>query len=217
MNKVLISSFLLALFLITVPSAFADSGTTCTGQYGAYGATCQTTSLSVSKLIKNPVTGELVDTLSSSGPHFLPEQTVNFRVTVKNTGNTDLTNIQVQDKFPDFTDFVSGPGSFDSNSRAENFSIDKLKPGEFRDFDIVGKIKNAASMATNSLSCVTNFAQASVSNQNASDTALFCIENQILVTTTVLPRTGPADTALVLFGSFAMLIVSAFMFKKARA
>lgn len=212
MNKIFLA-ILFALFLLPV-TVLADTSTSCSS---IYGAGCPTGAISINKTIKNPTTGELVDTLGSNGPHFLPNQTVNFRLQVKNIGSADLNNIQIQDRFPDFVDFVSGTGNFDPGSRTLNFSLDTLKPGEFRNFDIVGKISSGNSLPSSGLSCVTNYAQATVDKQFASDTSVFCIETQVLAATAELPKTGPASGLLILMGSVLMLATSAFFYKKARA
>lgn len=212
MNK-LIFSLIIFFFLAFPTLSFADTSNNCGTIYGGQ---CTSSSLTINKTVKNPVTGEFVDTLGSNSPHFLPSQTVNFRLHVQNTSNTDLNGIQVQDKFPDFLDFVSGPGTFDNNTRALTFTLDNLKTGEFRDIDVTGKVKSGSNLPNTNLTCVTNYAQASKDNQSSSDTAVFCIENQILAPVQELPKTGPASTMLILFGSVFMLAISAFLYKKAR-
>lgn len=209
MKKTIIG--LTALALLALPSAtFADSGQGC---QQVYGGQCVSTNLILKKTVKNPVTGEYTDILGSNAPHYLPSQTVPFRIHIQNTGNTDLNNIQVMDKFPDFLDFKDGPGKFDTTKGILNFTVDSLKQGEFRDIDITGVVRSGSNPG---VTCLSNFAQATAGDQTPSGTAVFCIENQIMAPVQELPKTGPTSTLLILLGSIITLVTSAFFYKKAR-
>lgn len=218
MNKLLILLVFTFLTLVAFPKlAWADSG--CNpSTYGqtTYGGECPSPNLNIEKFVKNPSTGQFVENLEASNPHFLADQKIIFRLKITNNSNSELTNIEIKDKFPDFTDFISGPGKFDQNTKTLTFSIDKLKPGEFREYEITGKIKPKSALSSNDLSCVTNYSEAKSGGQFSSDTSVYCIENQILAPVQELPKTGPASAILVLLGSSALLATSAFLYKKAR-
>ena len=211
MKKLIIGSLIASsLFLPTTILADSSCGS-------IYGGNCANPNFTINKTVKNPVNGEFVDNLSANSPHFLPDQTINFRLHVQNTGNTDLNNVQVQDRLPNYIDFISGPGSFDKNSTTLTFTVDNLKQGEFRDYDVAAKIQPTSAIPTNGISCVTNFAQATMSNQISSDTSVFCIESQVMAPVQQLPKTGPKETGLLLSASIIMLLASVFLYRKARA
>lgn len=169
--------------------------------------------LVLNKQVKNPQNGLFVENLTVTDAHFLPGQEITFRVELRNTGGNELKGINVKDKLPDFVDFVSGPGSFDSNTKTLNSVIDVLGPGESKTFEIKAKIRPEADLPKNQLTCVTNLAQASVGQIFTQDTAVFCIEAQVLGITRELPVTGPDNIGLTALISTLSLAVSIFLFK----
>lgn len=177
----------IALSLIATPVSASRFNSNCPN---IYGADCPTSSLIIDKKIQHPQSGELLDTLSSSSVTFLPGQEVTFRIEVKNTGNTDLWDVKATDRLPDFVEFVTGPGSFDAGSRSVNWSIDKITPGETKQYFIKVKVKNADQIPDLSLTCVTNFTEARKDNLTAQDTAAFCIQSKVLGIVKELPKTG---------------------------
>ncbi len=217
MKKILSLLIFVLLALFSLPNvAFADTG--CVSAYGqsVYGADCPTANLVIEKFVKNPSTGQFVENLEASNPHFLADQKIIFRLKITNNVSSELTNIAVRDRLPNFTDFVSGPGKFDQKTKTLSFTIDRLKPGEFREYEITGKIKPKSQLTDDVLSCVTNYAETQANSQFSSDTSVFCIENQILAPVQELPKTGPASAILVLIGSGALLATSVFLYRKAR-
>lgn len=200
--------FLIVLSFFLIKPVFADQ-TTCPSIYGAQ---CPTGALSVDKKVVHPTSGELFETLGSN-VHFLPGQLVTFKIRVQNTGSIDLRNIQLTDQFPDFLDFISGQGNFDSN-RDLNTAIDLLKPSEFRDFDIVGKVQADKNLPRDGI-CVTNHVEARSGEFFSSDNSVVCLQPQVLGVTTELPRTGPG-AALVLISSVFLSVASLIFFKKAK-
>lgn len=206
MKKILLFSFLL-IFLFYPTQVGADY---LIPQGGA-GVISQ---LSINKTVKNPQTGIFVENLLVSDPHFLPDQNINFRIEVRNSGNTDLTSISVKDVLPNSVDFVSGPGNFDNSSKTLNFSVDKLNPGESKTLEITGKISSSNFIATNQITCFTNLTEARVNQLVNQDTATFCIETQILAPLQELPKTGPAKTLGILGGSISLLVISLLFYRK---
>lgn len=197
-----ISAFLLSfIFFLFVPNAYADYIINPTPQ--------PTSQISMNKLVQNPSTGQFVDNLNSTEFKFLPKQEVLFRLEVKNNGQTDLNNIQVKDRLPDFLDFISGPGTFDEASKTLNFNIDKLSPGESKVFDLKASVKTIDMGSI----CVTNFAEAKVNNLIAQDTAVICIEKKVLGEVTKLPVTGPSSLLIIIF-SISLFLTSTYLNKK---
>ncbi len=208
----LLLALLLVIGSVAAPAvAFAQYNPTCPS---VYGAKCPTGNLFLDKKVKNPQTGELVESLSANDATFIPGQEVSFRIEVKNTSSGDLNNIQVQDKFPDFLEYVSGPANFDQSTRTITWNIDKLKQGEFKLFDIKGKIVEGKGFPNSGMSCLTNHSQAKTDQQIAQDTAVFCVQTKVLPATTELPKTGPKETALLMTVSLWALLMAGYFYKQ---
>lgn len=188
-----IFSLILTIVTLLVPttSILADgTNPTCPS---IYGVACPSGQLSLDKKIQNPKNGEWVETLNANDITFISNQEVSFRVEVKNTGSTNLTNVSVKDQLPDFVIFTSGTGSFDTNTKTLSWTIDNLNAGEFKQFFIKAKVKSQSELPQATITCLTNFSQASKDNLQAQDTAGFCLQTPVL--TKVLP--APAKVAPV--------------------
>lgn len=179
-----------------------------------YGAKCPTGNLFIDKKIQNPTTGEFVETLNANEANFLIGQEINFKIEVKNTGNVELKNINIQDRLPTFTEFVSGPGKLDTGTNILSWVIGNLKPGESQFFDLKVKIKSDKGLPQKGMTCLTNFAEADTDKLSAQDMAGFCIQTQILGQATELPQTGVGETATLVMASFLTLLAGIFLFNK---
>lgn len=229
MKKALPFSLLFsAFFLLGALPAAAD--VICQPIYGG-GETCvQKGNILINKTVANPKTGTFVDNLSINDDKFLQDQTVTFQLAVTNTGGTTLSTVNVKDVFPQFVNFVAGPGNFDPNSKTLTFALNNLNPNESRTFTLTAVIVNANELpADRGIVCVVNQAQASSNGQLSSDNAQFCIQKQVLaaqvpttkgglkvfapqpVTTT--PATGPE--MLPLIGLIPTGLIGFFLRKKA--
>lgn len=170
--------------------------------------------LVLNKTVRNPQSGQFVDNLFNNDPHFLPEQEVTYRIEIRNNTQSELNNIQVQDKLPNELNFLVGPGNFDPNTRTLTFAVDRLASGETKSFEIKGKVKPANELTAVPLNCeVKNTATAVIGKAPAQDTSLICIETKVLGVVQELPKTGPGNT-LVWIGSFLMLFMSLIFLKK---
>src|SRR5450830_1234420 len=110
MKKLLLSLFLLSALSFLPGKAYAD----CQTVYGG-GQTCTYSSFSLQKFVQVPGQSNFVNNLYSDSP-FALSQTVNFKIIVTNTGSQDLSSVTVIDTFPQYVNFVSGPGSFNKNN-----------------------------------------------------------------------------------------------------
>lgn len=186
-------------FLTTAKNTLADTNPACPT---VYGAACPAGALFLDKKVQHLKTGEFLDTLSAADVTFPPNQEVNFRIEVKNTGTATLNSVQVQDKLPAELNFVSlsVTGNFDSNNRTVNWTIDTLDPGQSRFFQIKGQVKPQNELPATDNSCVSNFAQAKKDTAVASDSAVLCIQTQALkvAPVTELPKTGPKELVYLL-------------------
>src|SRR5438046_2943602 len=123
MKKIITFLTLLITLLIASP-AYAD-----------YGAAQPTTTLFVNKTVFSPQANSFVDNITVDKQAFLPGQEVLFRITVKNSIQSNLSNVQVTDQLPSVLTFVSGPGKLDSNNNL-TFTIDSLDVNEEKVFEI---------------------------------------------------------------------------------
>jgi len=195
LKQIAAGTAVVAALSISAAPAFAS------GQYSTPEA--PRAKIMIDKGVFDPTSNTYVDNLSISQHNFLPGQEVKFKVDVKNTGDKDLWNIDVTDKFPSEVEFVSATGNYDKNTHSLYFKIDGLKPNEVTSREIRVKVKAANEIHSN-MQCPTNFAEAKVEHMIDQDTAQFCISKQVLGETKELPKTGVS--------SFAMLIGSTIAF-----
>ena len=226
MKKVISSLFLSSMLFIAMSiSASADSS--CQPIYGG-GETCvQVGNVFVNKTVQNPQNNAFVDNLGVNDPKYSPSSNVTFHITVTNNGGNTISKITVKDILPQFVNFVSGPGSFDSNSKTLTFELGDLKAGESRTFTVVGKTADQDKLpSSQGITCVVNQAISTANNgQESSDNSQFCIEKPVLGETTkgglkVFPAQPIAKTPatgaemLGLFGLIPSGVLGFFLRKK---
>jgi uncharacterized repeat protein (TIGR01451 family) len=199
----IIATSLILGFLIAsnATSAFAD----CQAIYGGSQNCTTSYTFTVQKLVQVPGKsgGSYVNNLSINDAKYAPNQTVNFQVNVKNTSSQTIPTITVKDIFPQYLSFVSGAGSFDTNSNTLTFTVSNLGAGETKTFNLVGKVADATTLPSDQgVVCLINQANGTDNNGavNASSSQ-FCVEKAVLgtsfpvVTTkggiTTTPATGP--------------------------
>lgn len=179
------------MFLKTVPSFAAVS---CQPIYGG-GQTCiQVGKLVINKTVLSPVSNVFVDNLGINDVKFQPSSSVTFQLVVTNISDSDISRVEVKDTFPNFVNFTSGPGAFDTNSKTLTFSFDNLKKGESRTFTLQGTVVAANQLpADQGVVCVVNqvSAKSEPSNESASDNAQFCIEKQVIGVQVPSGKGGP--------------------------
>ena len=70
-------------------------------------------------------------------------QTVDFQITVTNTGSQTIPTITVVDTFPQFLNFVSGPGTFNSSNNTLTYVVNNLGSGQKQSVDVSGNISGS--------------------------------------------------------------------------
>lgn len=181
-KKLLISIFLAATsYLLVTGSAKAD--VSCQPIYGG-GETCvQIGKILINKMVLNPSTNTFVDNLGTNDPKYGPEFIVTFKLDVTNTGQTNISKVDVKDIFPQFVNFSSGPGNFDNNNKILTFSLDNLQPNETRTFTLLGRVVKSDQLpADQGVVCVVNQAIATASDNagQSQDNSQLCIQKQVL-------------------------------------
>ncbi len=198
--------FLIALFVLLLLANRA---------YGQYGAPAPSQSILIEKFVAKPSSSsDFIDNLSPSDPRFSPDQTVNFKLTVKNTSDTTLTNVTVKDFVPDFLQPMSGPGNFDSSSKTISFGAGDFAPNEEKTYFLTMKVVSQNQLpADKGIVCVVNKGQASNDNVSDDDTSQLCIEKQV-VGVVQIPYAGPELGAAIL--TFNTLVLGAGLWLRKR-
>jgi uncharacterized repeat protein (TIGR01451 family) len=184
----------------------------CVPVYGG-GVQCpQTGQVLINKTVQNPSSGIFVDNLGLNDPKYRPEWIVTFQVTVQNSGDQSLDTISVTDKLPQFVDFASGPGSFDSNTKTLTFTVNNLAGGTSQTFEIKGRIVHPLLLPDGkSIICPVNVIDATTGSQTDHDESQFCIEKQMVVP--AVPKAGPESWILLSLG--ASMLSGLYLRKKA--
>jgi uncharacterized repeat protein (TIGR01451 family) len=205
--KKLLGLILAAVISLTVAGTISAAGTSnCQIVYGG-GEVCQEQiKFTINKLVQKPGKGggDYVDNLTVNDPRLTPGQNVNFKIVIENTGNSDIKNLNVVDRFPQYLSFVAGVGNANAGASEVNFVIGELKKGQKVEYVITAKAADANSLPNNqAVTCVTNNVRAtSPDGQEASDNSQVCIEKQVLGVTPApqimekpqvekIPSTGP--------------------------
>lgn len=188
MKKVALISFIvLGMVLSTAKSASA--AVRCETQYGGNEVCVTTGQLQINKKIWNSDNSEWVDNLSITSHKFQTGDTVRFKLTVKNVGDNTLHNVKVVDTLPNFLFFTG--------TTASEFKMDYLNPDESRDFEVEARVVSESQLTVDQ-ACDVNVAEAnSDEDEHDKDTAQLCVTKKVLGVTT-LPKTGPANTLLIL-------------------
>jgi uncharacterized repeat protein (TIGR01451 family) len=220
------TGLIISSFMIT-PKAFAD----CQEIYGGNQNCTTSFTFTVQKLVQVPGTNgsNFVNNLSINDAKYAPNQVVNFKINVTNTSSQTIPTITVTDVFPQFLSFATGSGSFDTNSKTLTFTIQNLKAGETRTFNISGQLADASSFPQDQgTTCLINQANGTDNNGavNASSSQ-FCVQKAVLgsssfpVVTTkgglvTTPATGPEMLPLMALipGGIAGLLLRKKSIKK---
>lgn len=197
-------------FLIST-RVLADAG--CVPVYGG-GVQCpRVGQVLIDKTVRNPSTGIFVDNLGPSDPKYRPNWLVTFRLIIKNTGDKTLDKVTVTDKLPDFIDFTSGPGSFDSKTKTLTFDIFNLIGGSSQLFEVKARVVHPAVLPQDkNIVCVVNNVSAVTSSQKDSDSSQFCLQKEMVVTE--VPTAGPEYWILSFTGLGTALTVGLYLRKK---
>lgn len=188
-----LTAFLVASVLSLATPVFAD---TCTTQYGGT-QTCVPSDLTINKQVKNPSTNVFVENLTTTDPTFTAGKEVLYKLIVKNASGETFDPVTVKDTLPPYLTFVSGPGTYNKDTRVLEFKLEKMIAGETRTVEILARVVDASQFpAGKSLFCVTNVAEVKALNRFDSDSAQACLQNGETVTT--LPVAGFNDLMILL-------------------
>ena len=158
----------------------------CTPVYGG-GETCvEEKEFSVTKDVRIKGNSDWKDKVTGVEE----EDTVEFRVKVKNKGNVEVDNMKMTDFLPDEMFRTGGDGLTEE--------WDNFKPGDTKEFIIEAKIESAEFDKANVDKCVVNKAKATRDgNKVGEDTATVCFTT---VELKELPKTGNSVIELTALG-----------------
>ncbi|MBP9817647.1 hypothetical protein KBC75_02720 [Candidatus Shapirobacteria bacterium] len=191
-----------SLAILTLLACFFVFSGPVFGQY--YSQTESKPSLVIDKMVR-PINDEkFYDNIDSSQKIFSQDEQVEFKIIVKNTGNTEITNIKVADRLPKYLSLVFFPGEFNKSLNQIDFSVDKLGAGESKEYLIRSKLVNLpASTFCGQKLKLTNQSVATATKVSDSDNSSFYVSQ------TCIPDTGSSDilmkTLLVLTSVLAGL------------
>ncbi len=84
--------------------------------------------------------GEWYDNLDATVVTFGSGSLVDFQITIKNTGNTELRNVEVKDILPSYMEYVYGPGEYDASTRTASWNIEQINAGENKSFNLRARV-----------------------------------------------------------------------------
>ena len=167
---IVLFTFIFTILLFGPSRAHADVKN-CRPVFGG-GETCtEANNIEIDKFIKNPANNNYVDNLDPSTMSVTPDQSLTFRLTIKNKKDTRLNNIKITDTLPSSLEFVSASDNakYDKNKHTVNYEVD-LESGKSLNLSLITKVSSNATTG-----CVTNQALADVEWKKALDNSQFCI------------------------------------------
>ncbi len=215
----------------TAYAAGSAAGTSnCQVVYGG-GEVCNTpVKFTINKMVQTPGKGggNFVDNLRINDARFVSGQDVNFKIAIQNTGNNDISNLNVVDSLPDFFTFKSGTGKFDSNARTLTWDTGKITVNQTLEYIVTLTVVSDDKLPSNQgVICLINTVRATEnSGAVADDSSQTCVQKQVITTTTTtptvfgqvpvksIPSTGPELYSLI--GLIPMGAAGIFLKKRSR-
>lgn len=165
MNKVILLTFLVSMFLIS--PAFANAAG-CQPIYGG-GKNCTTSKdIIIDKKIQS-ADGNFYNSLGND-ERFQENDTLNFQITITNRTKKSLKNLEIKDDLPKFISFISGPGVFDLKTNTLSLKLETLGPNETKKYIVVTRVNSV-----DKDKCVINYVSAVMSNIKADSNSKFCL------------------------------------------
>lgn len=175
-----------------------------------YGAQKVAPQVVVDKKVKPVEAKEWFDNLPQSSNLFTPQDLIDFKIIVRNTGEEDLENLKLSDSLPDYSKLIFGPGEYQEADKKLVWKIDKLAAGETKEFNARIQVEKAEKIGQKQPFCLTNKISVFKDDEEKdSDTAQFCIEPRILGK--ALPETG---FNLIWGSAFASAVIAAGVFAR---
>lgn len=199
------------LFATSFPLVTAAKADTCSDPYQPCPEDAQ-----VDKTVKNPKTGLWEEDIEIYEYPFMPTQTVEYKIMYRNNGNVDLHNVVIKDRLPQYLDWKSGPGSYDSNTKTLTYNVGDLpKDSGWKEITFEAKIVDEDALPRDSYVCQDNLTWIEVDGEvKDRDTAKMCVKlGEVLPAE--LPKAGAEKTVALIVLSGAMLSGGLLLRRKA--
>lgn len=161
--------------------------------------------ISIDKTIRGIGDTQYFDNIESSRKVFYENDVIEFKIKVENTGNQDLVNIKASDKLPNNLTLIFFPGTYNSNERLIEWTIDRLSPGEHKEYLVRAKVTDVTEIK--SIVSRTNNAKACSDNTCDDDNASYFIGKS------TVPATGAGDLIVKTIG-IVTLVASGLALRK---
>ena len=147
---------------------------------GMYGEDGDSRQIIIDKKLKPVSWANWSDNLSLNEFSFSAENLVDFKIIVKNSGEADLTNIEVIDILPGSVNFIFGPGDYNKDNHQVTWKIDRLSPNEEKIFKLRVQVINASELPKDGAFPVVNKVKVTAeSGETDQDTAQFYIKGKV--------------------------------------
>ena len=150
-----------------------------------YSTTESKKEISVDKTIRSISDTQYFDNIGSNKKIFYENDVIEFKIKVENTGNQDLVNIKATDKLPKNLTLIFLPGTYNSNTGLIEWTIDRLSPGESKEYLVRAKITDTTEIT--SIISRTNNVKACADSTCDEDNASYFIGKP------TVPATGASD------------------------
>lgn len=193
MKKALV--FLLFIILFVFVSRVFAGESTCSKVFGG-GQVCPSgVKFSVDKKVLAPGKGgTFVDSLGEDAA-FSSSDKITFEISVTNTGQARLTNLEVKDTVPAFLRVTSGTGKITPHTLT--YTIKSLDKGKSNTATFVARVE-ARDLPAQITTCDSNRVEVTDKKGSAAtDSASFCVESRTHATVTRIVQVQPAATSMV--------------------
>lgn len=175
-------TLLIASFLLTKP---AVAKIICEPIYGGGERCREVGKIWIDKEVQKRETSEFYDDLGAADS-FYADDIITFRIRIKNVADETIGTIQVWDKIPDHTNFFSGPGTYNSDTRELYYEVKDLPVGETKEDVISVKVVGENDLPAET-TCPSNSIKAHTEEGDYTDSSYFCLRQRVLGVT---PPTG---------------------------
>jgi len=142
----------------------------------------------VDKTVRPIEDSKFCDNISTEQKVFVENNEIEFKIVIKNSGNNDLTNLSVEDYLPKYLTLIFYPGVFNLTENKIETSIDKLGPGESKEYLIRARISDLPkSVYSNKYIQMTNKVTVAANGVSDSDKTVYYVE------AITVPSTGSED------------------------
>jgi uncharacterized repeat protein (TIGR01451 family) len=202
MKKALFAILALGVLAVSTPKVYAD----CQLLYGG-GETCTSYNFTIDKKVQVPGKGggNYVDNLWINDARYSPSQTIKYQLIVTNTGTDTIPTINIVDTFPQYISFVSGAGTYNSNSKTLSITINNLGGGQSQTINLQAVTADSKTVPVGVVCDDRTKNQVNADDTHGDtgyDSSQVCIQNStaVLPATTVktTPATGPEMLPLAL-------------------